>query len=251
MKAHLQLVKGQCGSDDESPAPAVLEQTERQRLLVQTFLPMVGKAASSISRRYRGSVSEAELLGPGTIALHEAAETYEEARHPDFEHYARHHVRGRMLDALRADRFSARAHVERAMERAFERFSSEQTVEVDTVTESDERIHEEMEQGCDDALAAALLAGIIESGSHTPEELLIAREEHARALALLKREVGALPSHHKRVIRGVYEQGKTHEELAQELSAHVTTIQRRHVRALRALRACLVSEGIAGPDPGG
>mgnify|MGYP000098927821 CR=1 FL=1 len=64
MKAHLRLVKGPCGSDDESPAPAVLEQTERQRLLVQTFLPMVGKAASSISRRYRGSVSEAELLGP-------------------------------------------------------------------------------------------------------------------------------------------------------------------------------------------
>ncbi len=187
MAPHLRLVKGQEGPDEEGAGPAARALTPRQRLLVKAFLPMVAKIAASIVARYGGRLSHGELLGPGTIALHEAAATYDEERHPDFEHYARHHVRGRMLDAIRADRFSSRARVERAMERAFDRFAGHQTLDVDTVMESDERIVEEVERGCDDALAVAVLAGLIEAQGHAPEALLIAAEEQARTTRCSRR----------------------------------------------------------------
>jgi RNA polymerase sigma factor for flagellar operon FliA len=244
MAPHLRLVKGQPNADEKSEGPGARALTPRQQLLVKTYLPMVEKNAASVARRHGNQVSPAELLGPGAVALHEAAATYEEEKHPDFEHYARHHVRGRMLDAIRAERFSARARVERAMERGFERFATHQILEVDTVMESEERILEEAERGGDDALAAAVLAGMLEQQNHDPEALFIAREEQERALGALKKGIEALAAHERRVIRLVYEQSMTLDEVARELSKGLRTVQRHHVCALRKLRMCLVNEDI-------
>ena len=78
-----------------------------------------------------------DLLGPGTIALCEAVVTYQPDEHPSFPTYARHHVYGRMLDAILLDNFSSRARIERAMGRGNEVFAVPREPEAGRFVETD------------------------------------------------------------------------------------------------------------------
>ncbi len=245
MAPHLRLVPSPDAAGDEAPKGPEL--THLQRLLVKSALPMVEKCAREIAYRYRSLTTREELLAPGTFALYDAAATYQEDRHPDFAVFARHHVRGQMLDAIRAEHFSLRARVERAMERAFDRFASHQTQEVNLFMDGDEKVGEAARQGNDDAVAAAVLAGLLEAQALSPEEVALAVESRAAAIASLKQALVALYRHEREVIRLVYEDGMTLDEVARKLSVHLRTVKNRHVSALRKLRASFVDRDI-GPS---
>ena len=227
--------------------------TPEQRALVDLGMPLVEHAAAEIGRRYRTRCTAAELLGPGTIALCEAAVAYRQDGHPSFLEYAKHHVRGRMLDAVHAEHFSLRARVEHAMERAYCRISSHQVADFDLFADPEEKLVEGAQRGCDDVLAAAFLAGLLEAQEATPEEQVMELEGQVATRASLQAALAALYPHEREVIHLLYEKGRrervTLDDVAREIGVHESTAQRRHVAALRKLREQLAKRGITRSVP--
>ncbi|MFT3771116.1 MAG: sigma-70 family RNA polymerase sigma factor [Minicystis sp.] len=186
--------------------------SDEQQRLVQMGLSMVERCAAEVARRYRDLVTAEELLATGAFALHEAALAYHEDRHPSFLHFAKHHVQGRMLDAIRAEHFSLRARVEHAMDRAYCRFSTHQTLDVDLFAD-------------DEA---------------SPEEAVAELEGRASTHVSLQEALATLPPEEQATIRLAYGEGMTLGEVAEALGVHVNTAKNRHASALQKLRALLV-----------
>jgi len=215
--------------------------TPLQRKRVEEGLPLVYRIAEHVAHQFHGQVTKEELLAPGTFGLYEAAQKYDEERRTDFAHFAKHYIRGRMLDSIATERFSLRARVERVMDRAWERFECEAFLEVDTVYEPEEVIAAAERECCGDSIAAALLAALLEVHGQTPEEDVLAAEEQRVAKEMLKKAFASLYPLEKEVLRLIYEQGMTLDEVAKATRVHAVTAQRRHVKVLRKLRAFLLA----------
>jgi RNA polymerase sigma factor (sigma-70 family) len=228
---------GERGSH-ESP----VQLTPAQEELVNVGLPMVKKCAQTVASRYHDLVTPEDLLAPGTFGLREAARTYRADRHPDFPRYARHHVRGRMIEAICRDHFSMRRRVEISMDRAYELFASQHTLGAAPATASDEKIVDGARQGCDDMLAAAHLAAC------TEQEQIGSQEDKITLRISMRDAVASLTPEEQAIVRRVYYEGMTLDEAAAKESIHLNTAKRRNARALRKLREALVGED-DGDDP--
>jgi RNA polymerase sigma factor (sigma-70 family) len=228
---------GERGSH-ESPVQLTPDQEE----LVRIGLPMVETCARTIASRYHDLVTPEDLMAPGTFGLHEAARTYRAERHPDFPRYARHHVRGRMIEAVRSDHFLMRRRVEISMDRAYEFVSSHHTPGANPATDGDEKIIDGARQGCADMLAAAHLSACVEQEQ-------IGSEEDKISLRISMRDaVASLTPEEQVIVRRVYYEGMTLDEAAAKESIHLSTAKRRNARALGKLREALVGED-EGDDP--
>jgi len=220
-------------SDGSGSRPSPL--TAFQHELVQIGLPLVIHCSAEIARRCRALVTPAELLGPGTIGLHEAARSYDPEQHPSFPHFARHRVRGAMLDSIHAEHFSLRGRVEHAMERAYSRVSMHQVLDVDRFGASEEQLLEAAREGCDDALAAAFIAAVTESQEGSAEDAMILSLSLRDALSRL------LP-HEQKILHLVDAEGLSIKAASAALGVHANTGQRRYTRAIGKLRAWLLGE---------
>lgn len=213
-----------------APSPAL---TSKQNALVKLGLPEVRRCAAEVARRYRGRFTPEEMLAPGTVGLLVAARSYDEERGLGFRYYARHYILGRMLNAIKTDLFSTRARVEHAMERAFCGFSAHQVLEGDLFADSEEKLLDDARRGCDDALAASLVAAAAEAREASPEDAVILRISLREALATLY-------PHELEVTQLVHEKGMSVAEASRDLRVHINTAQNRYTSALRKLRAFLL-----------
>jgi RNA polymerase sigma factor (sigma-70 family) len=243
MASHLRLVPKPTVTPDENKVPTSPELTDKQRLLVKAGGPLVRSCASYVAGLYGSLVTPAELLGPGTIALHEAALAYRSDLHPVFPWYAKWHVWGRRHEAVKADHFSRSARVERAMERGFARFASHLILDGNLFNDTEEQARESARRSGDDALAAAVFAAMIELHQPSPEAEAIAREEREATLAAVQKAIGALHPHERQVIEMVYYRQMTLDEVGRELSTTARMAQRRHKEVIRKLKKFLLEEG--------
>ena len=216
-------------ANDTRPPPL----TPEQRRLFNLGMPMVMQCAGEIGARHR--YPREDLLGAGTVALEESARCYERSEHPNFPVYARHHIRGRMIDALRDDRCSRKERIERVMERAFEVVSSHHVVRASLFEDSDEQILAGAREGATEVAAAAYLAGLIDKQKEDSEEGVIER-------LWLRDGVARLPPHEQAVMRLVYWKSLTLDQAAAELGISPNTAQRRHAAALRKLHQLLAGQ---------
>jgi RNA polymerase sigma factor for flagellar operon FliA len=224
-------------------APPTTEEQKR----VSLGLPMVQQCADELVAKLRGSVRRETLLGPGTLGLYDAARNYRAEEHPGFAIYARHYIFGEMLQALSADNVPLRARVERMMLRAYERFAAHQTVEGDLFDDPEEKILDGNRVACDDALAAAFFAGILEAQGSTPEEILAELEGQVTTFEMIRDALDTLLPVERQVIHLVYYEKLTLGRAAAETDVSESTAQRRHAQALRKLRAFLVWRGVTDP----
>jgi RNA polymerase sigma factor (sigma-70 family) len=211
--------------------PLTLEQLAR----VDEALPDVEQCAADVARLYRRRFTPEEMLGPGTLGLLAAVRAYDSDRHPSFRHYAKYYIRGAMLNTVRTELFSSRARIEHAMERAACDFEVHHHLDIDVFTDSDEQLLQGGRRGCDDGLAAALVAAAAEAQALSPEEAIVEHVSLADALSALhagEREVTLL----------VHGRGLSVAEAARELGVHTNTAQNRYQRAVRKLRAFLLQE---------
>jgi RNA polymerase sigma factor (sigma-70 family) len=204
-----------------------------QRRLFDEGMPMVEQCAREVGKRYH--VPHRDLLGPGTIALYEAVETFDRGQHASFSVYARHHLRGRMIDAIRFESPSRADRIERVMERAYERVMATHTVPVDIVHDSEEAILDASRKTQAEILAASVLAGLLDAQKEDPAEGVIER-------LWLRDGVARLVKHERAVIHLVYWEHHTLEEAAAALGIPPITARRRHASALQRLHALLVEE---------
>lgn len=216
--------------------------TPRQRELVKAAMPMLDQIVAGLVSKNRGLPAE-ELRSVGVIALYEAAVTFREGKSASFLHYARCHVRGRLIDAITAERTSLRARVEHAMERAFWSLSAHQILDVDLLADADDKLVEEMRGGAADAVATMYVAGMLEGRPASPEEELIELEGCRVTVDAIAKALDKLHPHEREVIRRVYWEGESLAEVAAALGVHENTAHNRQKSALRKLRSLLPAKG--------
>jgi RNA polymerase sigma factor for flagellar operon FliA len=68
---------------------------------VESYLPLVGAIARTLSRGLPSTVEMDELINDGVIGLYTALDRYDPDRGVGFSTYAGHRIRGAMLDGLR------------------------------------------------------------------------------------------------------------------------------------------------------
>lgn len=224
--------------------------TPQQLALVEHALPLVRHCAEKIARKRRGRVQAQELHGAGTIALSNAVRRYRADRHPSFEHYAKSHVYGRMLDAIKQDQMSLGERVEIAMKSAATAYEEMHVIDLDLLVADEPELERGMDQGCDDLLTEVHLAGIFEAHRLTPEDAMASREEYDVIFEVFEDILPGLPRDEVEVLMLVHRDGRTLEEASQALGIHINTAQRRRTRALRRLRETLQARGLyQAPEP--
>jgi RNA polymerase sigma factor (sigma-70 family) len=205
--------------------------TPEQRRLFDLGMPMMRQCAGEIGAQYH--YPGRDLLGAGTLALIEVARTYDAAQHPSFPVYARPHLRGRMIDAVKAEPSSKSRRIERVMARAFEIVSSHHVVEANLFRDREDHILAAAREGQTEVLAAAFLAGLLDRQKEDGEDGMIER-------LWLREGVDRLEPCQREVVDLVYREGKTLDEVGAALGITPKVAQKRHAAALRALHELLV-----------
>jgi RNA polymerase sigma factor (sigma-70 family) len=225
------------GADASGPPPLTPEQ------LVQVGLPIMRECAVHVARRFLGRVTPEELYATGAEALQEAARTYDLEHHVRFQEYAKHHVRGRMIDAVKAELFSLEARVEQSMERAYEILAGHHVLDCDFFRDDESKLADAASKGADQVAAATFIAAVQEEQGADVEE--------AMAMHLtLQKAMASLYTVEREAVHLVAEEGMTLDEAAKELRVHANTVQRRYTRGLEKIRAFL-AEVLPRAGPGG
>lgn len=82
-------------------APALATRPGRENLLVSLY-PLVRRMALKMRAHLPASVEVDDLVGAGALGLLDAVDKFDPSKHTKLETYARHRIRGSMLDSLRA-----------------------------------------------------------------------------------------------------------------------------------------------------
>ena len=112
------------GFDMTSYAPIRLAVVDPDRL-VQSHLGLVRRSAWHVHSRVSSAIEVEDLIQIGTIALIEAARSFEDRGHAAFATYATVRVRGAMIDALRKSATMVRSAIRKRREFAAARSALE------------------------------------------------------------------------------------------------------------------------------
>lgn len=224
--------------------------------LMSRFRPLAEQLTSVICARVPRSVSRDDLQSAALFGLFQAARTWQEDRNVTFVAFARHRIRGALLDELRSRDWASRRV--RSFARTVTAAVEELTATLGrrpTDVEVAERI------GCEVAAVEALERDLhraavrrTEASSDgtgyepstdredDPGELLIAREQ----IGYLHDAVAVLPDRLRRVIVGYYVEELPMQVLAAELHVTESRISQMRAEAIRLLRGALT--GAIDPD---
>lgn len=221
----------------EKPRPEVLE-------LFNANLEMVSAIAGGIAREIGTGLSLEDIVAAGQEGLFRAARRYDASRDVPFQVYANYRIRGAILDWVRQNtRLSRRAH-ERLMcltaaylvndgeaPFVFNQQSSELSV-AEAESHLDEHLASMVTAAAAAAEAAILTAALAPPcEQETPEEAFT----EAELLSHIRRSVAELNEVEASIVRLLYFEGKTLEEVANALNLSKPWTCRLHARAINRL----------------
>jgi RNA polymerase sigma factor for flagellar operon FliA len=237
------------------PAPHPLSLAEREQLILE-HLPLVRYIAKRIHDRLPPSVLLEDLIDTGVLGLIEAIQHYDSGKHVVLGAYAKHRIRGAILDSLRAldwgprllrkkgrDLEAAREQVQARTGRPAEEedLAREAGIRVDELRRLKESLlrldHSALhEQEMDE-----------ENGNSIEQQpskrdldpfLLCLRGE---VKELLSEAIGALPERERQVLARYYYEELTMKEVGQALGVGGARVSQLHSAALGRLRMQLQS----------
>lgn len=234
-------------------------QTTRARQMArdQRILDHVHLAKIIAIRVYEGlpvHIELEELIQVGILGLMEAAEKFDEGKNVTFAAYAKHRIRGAILDSLRQMDWASRDQRRRVrqMEAAVHNLSSllcRQPSEAEVASE----------MGMDLARWQRMLGelqggGVVSASSRPPgqedgppPEFPADASDHPDSIckqnelnAILRQIVATLPVRHQAVLRMYYTDELTMKEIGARLGVNESRVSQIHKAALRKM-ACLFS----------
>jgi len=230
------------------------ETLARRNKLVSDHLWLVKCIARGVSARLPDGLDLDDLISAGALGLIRAADEFDQSRGVKFETYARHRVRGAMIDELRKldtlpnSQRSKLRQVERAVEDLERKLGRHPT---------DGEIAEKAglsEQEISDLLASATsadlysLEAIFENGEDarldSPETRADCQDPHARmerreAEALLTAAIADLPRTDRLVLILYYYHGLRMKEVGFVMNLTESRVSQIHARAILLLRGRL------------
>jgi RNA polymerase sigma factor for flagellar operon FliA len=226
--------------------------------LVETYWPLVEHVVRQVSTDFPRHADRDELDRAGAYGLFQAAQRFDPARGVSFKSYASHRIRGAVLDAARAADWAPRS-VRRAA-RAIE--IAQHVLAADlghTPTDTQLAAHLRIDVGELAAMRADAVRGVVLAfdetasqvgGDATLGDTIVDRTQPEPCESLEAREVqgylhdavALLPEKHRTVIQGTYLDGRTSQDVADELGVSVARVSQLRGEALAMLREGLEAQ---------
>jgi len=237
-------------------APALAE-SERDRLVLQ-HLPLVRAIAIRVYENLPVHVELDDLVHAGILGLFDAALKFDDSKQVSFRGYAKHRIKGAILDSLRdmdwASRDLRKRHkrleeVTRELSATMQRAPTEQEI-ADKMGMDVERWRQ--------AAIELRMVGLMSASSRAPEsenqtvpefpaaddlnpDVLTGRRELQGVLETAMKE---LPVRYQAVIRDYYVGGKTMREIGESLNINESRVSQIHRAALEKMAERLQALGI-------
>ncbi len=227
--------------------------------LILKHLPCVRQMAYSLRRRLPVHVDLDDLIDAGTSGLVSAALKYDPGKGVSFQTYARHRIRGAMLDVLREADVATReqrrqekniaraatvlrAHLKRDPDRA------EIASELGISERRLERILFQIPRGAAVSASEILLDGdeavprtIPDQAGQSPEQLAVRQQLRA----VLEDSMSVLPPRYRKLLELYYLEGLTLRQIGEQMGFRESRASQIHSAALRKLRKALSERGIS------
>lgn len=223
--------------------------------LVARYRPLAEQLTSMLQARVPRSVDRGDLSSAAMLGLFQAARAWESDRGVSFEAFARHRIRGALLDELRGRDWVSRrsrtlsrnvAAVHDELTAVLGRWPTDSEiaqrlgVSVEAIASNQRDIHMAALRSSD-ALGDESY-GVASAASDEPEAVLERRERYG----YLHDAVTLLPPRMRRVVVGYYVDELPMATLADELEVTESRISQMRAEAIRILRAAL--SGALEPD---
>lgn len=238
---------------------------EQRDAIIMSHLPLVRAIASRVRENLPVQVELDDLVHAGVLGLFDAVQKYDPSKRVVFHLYAKHRIRGAILDSLRQLDWASRdlrkrfKHIEALTQKLSSQLGR-------TPTEN------ELARGMGVSLARwrklvfeLHAAGLAPSQNHAgglyneslerfasadapqseedPPDRCCARQQLREVLADAMK---GLPPRYQRVVALYYAQGSTMKQIGSELGVNESRVSQIHKAALEKLEAALRSRGIEG-----
>jgi RNA polymerase sigma factor for flagellar operon FliA len=240
-----------------SAASSHSEMSRRDQLVLE-HLPLVRAIAVRVYENLPMHVELEDLVHAGILGLFDAANKFDDSKQVVFRGYAKHRVKGAILDSLREMDWASRD-----LRRRHKRLE-EVTRELSAVMErspTEVEIAEKMGMDLDRWRQVALelrMVGFLSASSRTadnedgpPPEFPAARDSNPGVMAgqrqlasVLANAMSALPVRYQEVIHHYYNGGKTMREIGESMGVNESRVSQIHKAALERMAENLQASGI-------
>jgi RNA polymerase sigma factor FliA len=229
----------------------------RDQIVVEN-LPLVKAIALRLRASLPVHVELDDLMHAGALGLLDAATRYDSEKDVTFQTYAKHRIKGSMLDSLRQLDWASRDM--RRRHKKLETVTRELAVELDRDPEESE-VAEKMGVGLGRWRQMAVelkTVGLLSAstrpadGENMPAPDFPAREESrpdqicekAQLSAKLTFAIGTLPERYRQVVSMYYTQELTMKEIGSKMHINESRVSQIHKTALAKLAGVLTASGI-------
>lgn len=236
--------------------------TTRRDQLVLEHLPLVRAIAVRVYENLPMHVELEDLVHAGILGLFDAATKYDDSKQVLFRGYAKHRIKGAILDSLRemdwASRDLRRRH--KRLEEVTREFSA--TMERQpTEAEIADKMGMDLERWRQVAielrmvgfLSASTRANDNEDGPApefpaAPDSNPGVMTGHRQLKSMLATAMSTLPVRHRQVIHNYYTGGKTMREIGETMGVNESRVSQIHKAALERMAECLQASGVRSAE---
>jgi RNA polymerase sigma factor for flagellar operon FliA len=233
------------------------DQSERDRLVLE-HLPLVRSIAVRVYENLPVHVDLDDLVHAGIIGLFDAALKYNNEKQVSFHGYAKHRIKGAILDSLRELDWASRDL--RKRHKKLEEIHREAAARNEVApTEEEIAAKMGMDLGRWRQVAVDLrVVGLLSASSRAPEDENQSTPEfpatcdlnpdvmagRRQLSSVLRNALGTLPDRYQTVVRMYYEEGKTMREIGTSMGINESRVSQIHRVALDRMAENLQSAGI-------
>jgi RNA polymerase sigma factor for flagellar operon FliA len=216
--------------DDDDAAPVPL--TPEQRQLASEHLDLVDEQARLLRSTYR-TFSHEELVSLGYSGLVRAAKGYEPERGTPFNHFARHRIRGHIIDQIRLlSRYSERQQDQRKAVRRAEDLLAEKRALNKELTKSTIDLIDFLGDNPMPEYVDFAAADRVASSAPSPETAVHRARIRERVQAAMK----DLDTDIRALMSQIYTHNRSQKQAAAQLGWHRSWVSKLHAKAMRILQ---------------
>jgi RNA polymerase sigma factor for flagellar operon FliA len=233
------------------------DQTERDRLILE-HLPLVRAIAVRVYENLPVHVDLDDLVHAGILGLFDAAHKYDDDKQVTFQGYAKHRIKGAILDSLREMDWASRDL--RKRHKKLEEITREMAASMDRAP-TEQEIADKMGMDVERWRQVAVdlrVVGLLSASSRAPDDENQTTPEFPATCDLnpdvltgqrelshvLKTAMGTLPERYQKVVHLYYDEGKTMKEIGNAMGINESRVSQIHRAALDKMAENLQSAGI-------
>jgi RNA polymerase sigma factor for flagellar operon FliA len=245
----------------QEPGQTPTTESERDRLVLQN-LPLVRAIAVRVYENLPVHVELDDLIHAGIMGLFDAALKYDDNKQVTFRSYAKHRIKGAILDSLRDMDWASRDL--RRRHKRLEEITRELAATMER-NPTELEIAEKMGMDVDRWRQVAIelrMVGLMSASSRAPEsenqsvpEFPAGNELNPDVLtgqrevkAVLAKAMKSLPDRYQAVIQYYYAGGRTMREIGDALGINESRVSQIHRAALEKMNESLQAVGIHSAD---